>query len=137
MRWQRWPAGPGRRRSSPHSCWPSWNGGAPTIILCDHTNHSEWLWCSRESEEANAWRNAIGSVRPPWPQGKPPDDGRHARCSRAPYRWLLLERLSSERWLLCPVASKPVMVPAEEVRWSLVSGRSDLSGRPNDEYPAR
>ncbi len=87
----------GRRRSSPYSFWPTWSGGARTIILCGLTPRFEWRWCSRENERANDWRNAIGSGPQRWQLAEPIDDGRRAKCSLAPCRRFPLERHRS-RW---------------------------------------
>ena len=59
------------------------------------TNPCAWRSCSRENEGANVWRNGIGSVRRRWQPAEPFDDGRRARCSRAPCRRLPLESHSS------------------------------------------
>src|SRR5947209_2209718 len=113
MGWQLSHAAPGRRLSSPHSCWPIWNGGARTTILCDLTTLCAWRSCSHESEGADCSRNAIGNGRQPWQRGGPIDDGRLARSSRAPCRRLLLESGPSQMRVECQVARKLGKVPAE------------------------
>jgi hypothetical protein len=40
-------------RSPPHNCWPTWNGGELTHMLCVPTHRCEWPSCSRESEVAS------------------------------------------------------------------------------------
>jgi hypothetical protein len=50
--WQLSRDGPGRRRSSLHSCWRIWSGGACTIILSDPIPPCESGSCSRENEGA-------------------------------------------------------------------------------------
>ena len=84
------------------------------------TNPSEWRSCSRESEVANGRRNAIGTGLPPWQLAEPPDDGRRARCSRAPCQKLPLESHRCQMRLQGHVGWKRVQVPAEEVGWTLL-----------------
>src|SRR6266568_1194464 len=93
---QRWHAARGRRLSSPHTCWHTWNGGERTTILCVLTNHYEWRSDSRVSEEANWRHNTTGNGLPRWLRAEPIDDGRRARCSRVPCRRLALERHRSQ-----------------------------------------
>ncbi len=76
--------------------------------------------CSRESEVANGRRNAIGTGLPPWQLAEPPDDGRRARCSRAPCQRLPLESHRCQMRLQGHVGWKRVQVPAEEVGWTLL-----------------
>src|SRR5260221_1933500 len=93
------PISPGRRRSSPHSCWPIWNGGERIITLCAPIQRCEWHSCSLENEGATGWRNAIGNGLQPWQREEPSDDGRRARCSLAPCLRFPLESHSSQmRW---------------------------------------
>src|SRR5262245_48093087 len=105
--------------------------------LCVLTTHCAWRSCSHKSEVANWRRNATGTVPLRWQRGEPPDDGRRARCSLAPYQRFPLERHSSLMWEECHVTRKAVKVPVEALGGSLVSGRGGLSGLSKDENPAQ
>jgi hypothetical protein len=67
-------------------------------------------------------QTTISSELRRWQPGEHIDDGRHARCSLAPCRRFPLERHARLMGVECHVASKSVMVPAEELVWSLTSG---------------
>jgi hypothetical protein len=106
-----WPlshVAPGLLPNRLHSCWPIWNGGVRTTILCVLTNHFEWRCCSHENEVADGWRNAIGNGLRRWQPREPPDDGRLARCSLTHCRRFPLESHRSQMGLQCHVASKSV-----------------------------
>src|SRR5206468_2187802 len=132
MGWQLWQDVAGPLLSSPHTWWPIWSGGGPTIILSDLTRHCELCSCNRASEGAAWWRNATGSEHRRWRPGEPTDDGRHARCSPTPCHRFPLERHASLMGK-CHVAGRVVKVPAEEVGWGLTPGSGGLSGLPTDE----
>jgi len=55
-------------------------------MLCLHTNHGEERSCSRASEVAPWWPNALASVLKLWQRGDPPEDGPHGKCSVLPCR---------------------------------------------------
>ena|SRR6266699_5634115 len=136
MGWQHCLGEPGRQLSSPHTCSPTWNGGEHIITLYVLTKHCEWRSCSHTSEGANWRRNATGTVLLPWRREEPPDDGRRARCSRAPCRRFPLERHRSQMGAVS-CGGKWVKVPAEELGGSLTLGREGLSGLPHHKKPAR
>src|SRR5215470_6391298 len=94
-------------------------------------------WCNHESEVATAWRNAIGSVPQLWQPAEHIDDGRRARCSRAPCRRFPLERHACLMGEECHVARQAGKMPANGLGWSLASGRGGLSELLNDEQPAQ
>jgi hypothetical protein len=113
MEWRLSQDVPGPLPNRLHSFWPIWNGGERTTILCVHTNHFEWRSCSPESEGATWRRNAIGNGLQPWLPAELPDDGRRARCSRAPCQRFLLERQQSQIWVQYHVAERLLKVQAE------------------------
>src|SRR5215467_6143789 len=119
MGYPHWLVVPGRRRSSPHSCWSIWNGGAPITILCVLTSRCAWPLQSLANEVATVWPNAIGNVPQRWQLEGPTDGGRLARCSRVPCHRFPLERHSSQMWVLSHVEGRWMNVPAEELGWSL------------------
>ena len=93
--------------------------------------------CSRECEVVSWWCNVIGNERQRWQRGEPIDDGRLARCSRAPCRRFPLERQGSQRWVQCYITRESVKTLAETLGWSLTPGREGLSGLPHHEKPTR
>src|SRR6266849_1724595 len=62
MGWQLSHAVRGPRLSSPHTCWPTWNGGERTITLFVPMQHCEWHSCSHKHEGANVLHNVIANV---------------------------------------------------------------------------
>jgi len=132
MGWQRWRDVFGPLPNRLHSSWLIWSGGEPITTLFVLTNPFEWCSCSHESEGATWWRNATGNGLQPWPPGEPIDDGRRARCSLTPCRRFPLERQGSQRWLPCHLVRESVKTLAEEVGWSLASGKEGLSGLSHD-----
>jgi hypothetical protein len=86
------------------------------------TNHCEWRSCSRASEGASWWRNALGSVPLQWPRGKPPDDRLPARCSLPHCRRFPLESQEAQVQGQCHVMQWLGKVQAEEVGWGLTPG---------------
>jgi hypothetical protein len=100
------------------------------------TTHCEWRFCSHESEMATVWRNAIANVPQPWRPAEPIDDGRQARCSRAPCQRLALECHASLMVAECHVGRPSVKVPAETLGWRLTLGSEGLSRLQNSHKPA-
>jgi hypothetical protein len=127
----------GRRRSLPHSFWPSGNGGARTPIVCVLTPPCAWRSCSHESEVADCSRNASGNGRKLWQREERTDDGQPGRCSLARCRQFPLERLSSERWSQERCVGWSRNVRAEVVGWSLLLLEEGLSGLHTNEKGSR
>src|SRR2546425_9398780 len=120
MAWQLSHAAPGRRLSSPHSCWPIWSGGEHTIILSVPMHRCEWRSCSHESEGANGRRNATDNVHLRWQPAEPTDVGQRARCSLAPCRQFSLESYDSQMRSQDHPVGRSRNVRAEVVGWSLL-----------------
>ena len=137
MAWQRWHVAPGPLLSSPRTCWLIWSGGAPTTILCALTNRCGRGSCSHESEVAIVWRNVTGNGHQPWQREEPPDAGRRARCSLAPYQRFPLEEYRSQMRMASYAARKSGKATAKALEWSLASGRGGLTGLLKDQIPAR
>ena len=95
-----------------------------------------WRSCSHLSEVADCWRSAIGNELLRWLPGERTDDGRRARCSRAPCCRFPLERPRSK---MGAVSCDGEMgeVPAEEFGGSLTLGRAGLAGLPHHQKPTR
>ena len=89
------------------------------------------------NEVANVWRNATDNELQPWQPAEPPDDGRRVRCFRAPCHRFPLESSRNQMGLLCPVASKLVMVTAEARGSRLTQGKEGISGLPHHKKLAR
>ena len=102
MGWQRWRVAPGPPPNRPHHSWPTSSGSEPTIILCVPTHRYGWRSYSPESEVANFWHNATGSIPQRWQRGEPTDDGQPGKCSVIPcrrYHAQLFESHCSEKEL--------------------------------------
>ena len=61
--------------------------------------------------------SAAGNGRQPWQRGEPIDNGRRARCSRAPCQRGTRERHIHLMGEACLIASKSMKVPAKAHRW--------------------